>query len=221
MKQSYGIAITAICLLINWASPTAQSEGAQFYGILTTREGNTYKVKTLSVGDEKKTKQIAFYERPRKRVRLQKTSNQSVENKLQLCVDPMRALAVTYLDLNEISRFEVPRPDETWVYKAENGSREVEYTEVVIETSGKQKKQTRYLIPSGTKVYCSRIDGDTSEEMKVQLPAIKTITVKGFYYKTPGGASPQSIPQSIKEFREDSPIQAVMNKETKSAMNHS
>ncbi len=178
------IATLTVLILINWATPPPK-DGAIFYGTLTTQQDNTFKVDEISIGKAKKTKQIPMYERPKKKGKIQKNGN-----KIMLIINPKTDLAITYIDLNEVSEINIPKPDEKWVYKKEKGYREIEYIEIVVISKNIRKTKNRYLIKRDTDVYCSGINEAGKEEKKVPLAAINRLIIDGYYSKQNDGEMP-------------------------------
>lgn len=182
-------ALLIISLLANWASQP-KTRGARFFGTLTTEQGNTFTVKNITAGPDKKIEAIPVYEKPQKPDAFVKRD----ENHITLNVDPKKELAIIYLDLDKIMQVSVPHPHSVWTYKAEKGSREYEYLEIAITekskpsqsepTSPQPPSPTTYLIEKNIHLYCDRVGDGITEKMKVQLPAIKQLIIEGYIHES-------------------------------------
>jgi len=169
--------ITACLILVlaNWTAQDTTISGdkkqrVNFYGILETHEGNTYKVENISIG--MKYKQIHFFEAP----------NETPKD-LILTKDPRKGF-ISKIDLSEVLGIQVPRPNLKLVFK--KGNTKKEYVEVVITFKDKDKTQRRYLIEPRTKIECDETTQAGPIEMEsLSFVALKRLTIKGYSYREP------------------------------------
>lgn len=179
-----GIAITAILLLANWASQP-EKNGAQFFGKLITRPGNSFDVNNIVIGDGKRTDSIPVYEKPKNSGSFTKVDPTHIE----LSANPREGnLAIIYLSLDKITAINVPHPDEVWTYKnkKEKTSREFSYIEIAVTekktATTDSAPATAYLIEQETHIYCDRIGDKTPEKMKVKLAAVDSLSIDGYLF---------------------------------------
>jgi|GEM_PF-3208315 len=189
-NNSITIALLSLFLLGNWTSQP-NKQGAQFFGTLVTRPGNTFCVHNITIGSDKKTKAIPVYEKPKDTTMFNRVDN----HHYMLSVDPKSSLATIYLDLDKVSQITISNPNHIlWTYKNNKGYRQYSYIEIEVtekafssgnlsSTSSTESKKTtseRYLIELDTYIACTRIDGKAPEKMKVQLPAVRYLTIEGY-----------------------------------------
>src|SRR2546430_1847942 len=110
----------ALIWLINWSTSKAtidenKKQSVNFYGKLITRQSKTaIAIDNISV--DGKYRQIAMLEKPSlvKSDMQKSNTNHQTNQEMALAADPTEGLAITKIDLNEVSEISVPQPIITW-----------------------------------------------------------------------------------------------------------
>ena len=184
------------CILVflpAWRSgePSIQGGGkhrVNFYGKLKTRHTKkTIPVDNISI--ERKYNQIRVKEKPDKHPKPIPVTNKKGEKtnkrEIKLDFDPNAELATTKLDLSEIDRISVPKPDVIWSYQKEAHYGKRKFIEIVVISKGKRKTKARYLIERKARLCWYEINEAGAQEKVVQLPALDYVTIEGYAFREP------------------------------------
>lgn len=206
------LSITSDCTATSLGVATKKKDNVSFTGKLISQENPEKAIPVINIGfgrskEEIKTEQIPLYEKPEKHA----TPIAGI-NEIPLDFEPQKKLIVTWVDLVEISKIEVPFPNVTWTYQPNKSGSKIEYIELLITSNppaaGTSKNTTSYLLELGRqgttrpmRLFCDSIDkelpsqkageptfctGVTKRDLRekgVPLQAIKELTIEGYCQK--------------------------------------
>ncbi len=146
--------------LHGWKSTEVKGEQPIFFGTLTTQESNTFYATNISIGRSRTAHdKIVLYEKPKN---LAPTAKGNV-----ITVNPAEDLTTAALELQKISKIEVPEAHTIWTWTNTETKRPVkmtyEYIELII--TWRSGSSIHYLLELGTegtrrpvKIFCDVID---------------------------------------------------------------
>jgi hypothetical protein len=186
-KNILGIAALSLCMFANWGSEETTVEGhkkqsVNFYGVLTTQQGQTYKVENIAIG--RRHDQIPLFEMQKNNkmgesVACSNSAQSTSADERLLCTDPKEGI-ITKIDLSEVAHILIPNPAQVWVYQKRKGSRLVEYIEIIITSNDEQKTENHYFIDTARKMTCDQVNAAGPIEQEVPFKAIKKLVIEGY-----------------------------------------
>ncbi len=164
------------CSLLATSSMTSEEgpmkQKINFVGTLTSREQKRErKIDNISI--DRMTRSINVLLVPTNKTYVKYNEAPNI-NRLKFPQDQMSGRQIS---LEEISKMEIPHPGVKWVYKKEEGYREVEYIEIIVSSKGAIKTKNRYLIERNRKIYYNDLDIPGFEEIHTPITAVKALTI--------------------------------------------
>jgi len=147
-----------------------------FSGILTTHQGQEYIVDNLSI--DTKCKKIPMCSKPSNHTEAT-LNNETKQQEIKLETNPADDIGT--IDLDEISKINVPSPHIIWYFQKKERLPRQEFIEVEVITKSDTKRS--YLLDPKTPIYCDEIDAAGPQEKTVRLLALKTLTIEGYTYR--------------------------------------
>ncbi len=165
-----------------------------FSGKVTTHQGQEYVVDNISINNL--CKKIPMYAKPA--THAEPVMNQTTKHlEIKLDGNPTTDFVKATIDLDELKKIEVPKPDTIWYYQAKEHQQKIEYIEVTVITKSDTKNS--YLLERKTPIYCDGIDAAGPQEKTIPLVALKTLTIEGYTYRDTSRENKECIPCNQKK----------------------
>ncbi len=200
------VVFVSCCLILSTIYSWNPSEGGSdierkqkvnFYGIIETQQGSTFKAENISINS--RYKQIVLYERPKHTPEKKPFGSHDekahigiTRSEIPLTVNPRDGLAKVWIDLDQIISIEVVNPNEYWTYQRKGNTRKLYYLELhILKKNGESLavliKLEKDLDNDQSddrsdqiKFNTINIDEDKSENMSLPFLGLKKLTIKGY-----------------------------------------
>lgn len=196
-SKNFIIIFVALIILINWQNQAPDK--TTFYGELISQQDSTYKLINIKIGRDKdsaKTKKILVYERPTQYANPMPFQDRPGNEEIILTKDPSTDLVKTLLDFTEIKGLSFEQPQVIWTFQKTPKHRKLEFIELVVFKQN--NTQEHFLIDRDLQLFADTIEkkpSPGSEQKEFPFPAIKKLTLYGFYNKD---CDDKSMPPFIK-----------------------
>ena len=202
------------CISYGWGGDDATGEKPNFFGKLTSQEGNTFNVTNITIGRSKAGgRVITMYEMP------QVPGSTAGKDRIKIPGNPHHDLTTTELDLIKVKKIGVPNPRTSWIWEkpqAESRAPSIRFEFIELSVTWKNNQTTSYLLELGTenttkpiKIFCDTTgdkpisfapgdskpmfcEGVQSTELRktgAPFPSIKELIIEGYCYEAPANGN--------------------------------